>query len=308
LRRWLSREVKKGNIQLIEVPDYLGLLPFRVRGCPTVVRLHLSLTAIHLMAQLRRPRAITFYERRTLGVNPFWIGVSQYILDSTKELFRVSPRRAVKIYSPVPSAPEVLPNAPDIPGKFILYAGHVTKRKGALILAEAAKPLLKERSDLHLVYVGGELEEPGAPPIRYRVQQILGQELATRVHFIGRVDREKVLSYMKAATVFAFPSKLEALGLVILEAMNCGVPVVFAANPPGPEIVEDGVTGLLADPDSPLDFSQKIARILNDPKLARELAKNAMVSIVQRFSLDRFIRETEDFYKHCLGDNPDTNP
>src|SRR5260370_1186884 len=106
---------------------------------------------------------------------------------------------------------------------------------------------------------------------------------------------------MKAGAVFAFPSKIDALHLVLLEAMSCGTPVVCTAMPPGPEIVEHEVTGLLADPDSPADFAEKMARILDEPKLAKELSEAARRSVAQRFSLDRCIQETEDFYRECFA-------
>jgi glycosyltransferase involved in cell wall biosynthesis len=304
LRAWLSDRVQRREIELIEVPDYLGLLPFGVRDCPTIVRLHMTTSAIFSQAGLKRPRGIFFCERMTLKTNRCWIGVSQYILDFTKEFFRLSPVKGIRIYNPVPTAPKVLPTIANLPGKYILYAGQVSKNKGALVLAEAARTLLAERSELHLVYVGGEITQPNVSSIQAQTIQIMGTKLAARVHFVGRVDREKVLSYMKQAAVFAFPSKLEALGLVVLEAMNCGAPVVCTSVPPGPEMVEDEMTGLLADPDSPGDFARQMARILDDPSLAEKLTTNAKQLLRVRFSLERCVQETESFYRDCLAEEP----
>jgi glycosyltransferase involved in cell wall biosynthesis len=302
LRNWLAKEAKKGGIDIIEVPDYLGLLPFRVRGCPAVVRLHISTTAIYREAGLKIPKGISFYERRTLSCNPQWIGVSQYILDSTKEIFGFKPSREAKIYNPVSTVPLEISGIGEMPEKFILYAGQVSRRKGALVLAEAAKELLRERSDLHLIYVGGEIVQPGVRSIKDQTQEMLGPSLMERVHFLGWMERGKVLSYMKKATVFAFPSKLEALGLVVLEAMQCGTPVVCTSAPPGPEIVEDNVTGLLADPNSPRDFLEKMRRIVDDSVLAARLSENAMRHVVEKFSLEKCVGQTEAFYRECLGD------
>jgi glycosyltransferase involved in cell wall biosynthesis len=307
LRAWLSDGVQRREIELIEVPDYLGLLPFGVRGCPTIVRLHMTTTAIYLQAGLKKPRGIFFCERMTLKTNTHWIGVSQYILDFTQELFRITPTKRIRIYNPVPMAPEVLPTIADLPGKYILYAGQVSKSKGALVLAEAVRTLLAERPELHLVYVGGEIIRLNVSSIQVQTMRIMGPELAARVHFVGRVDKEKVLSYMKRAAVFAFPSKLEALGLVVLEAMACGVPVVCTSMPPGPEMVEDEMTGLLADPDSPADFARQMARILDDPSLAKKLATNAKQLLRVRFSLEGCVNETESFYRECLAEEPGTS-
>jgi glycosyltransferase involved in cell wall biosynthesis len=106
---------------------------------------------------------------------------------------------------------------------------------------------------------------------------------------------------MKRASVFVFPSSLEALGLVVLEAMGCGVPVVCTNIPPGPEMVDDGVNGILADPNSAEDFRNGLARILDDPGLARELTENARRTLAERFSLDACLTETEEFYQECIS-------
>jgi glycosyltransferase involved in cell wall biosynthesis len=155
--------------------------------------------------------------------------------------------------------------------------------------------------DVHLVYVGGEIPQNGDRPMSVLIRETVGPELNGRVHVLGHLSREKVLACMIRAKVFAFPSCLEALPLVVLEAMKCGVPVVCTTYPPGPEIVEDGVNGLLADPTSPRDFSEKITRLLEDSALAHRLAVNARQTVIERFSLERCVNETERFYEQCLG-------
>jgi len=300
LRRWLAAHAKAGKIDIIEVPDYQGLLPFGVKDCPVVVRLHLSSAAMWLQSHGRVPKVIYFYEKQNLRANSQWIAVSQYILESTKEIFRISPERAMRIYNPAPSILEEVPSMDTLPRRYVLYAGLLSKRKGALVLAEAARELLAERPDLHIVYVGGDSTENGVGSVRERIVELVGVPLANRVHFVGRVGREKVIACMQRAAVFASPSILEAFGLVVIEAMNCGTPVVCAKVPPGPEIVEDGVTGLLADPASPRDFAEKIGRLLDEPGLAERLSGTARRRVAERFSLARCVEETEAFYRECL--------
>jgi len=300
LQRWLSRQAREGQIDIIEAPDYMGMLPFGVPGCPVVIRLHLSSTSISLQAGRKAPPGISLYERHTLKANPNWIAVSHYILELTRQTFGVSSKRSAVIYNPVPAVPTSLPEMPELPAHFVLYAGQVSKRKGVLILAEAARELMTHHPGLHLVYVGGDFSHNGERPASELIREVVGPELVARVHILGHLNRENVLACMRRASVFAFPSRLEALGLVVLEAMNCGLPVVCTNYPPGPEIVEDGVNGLLADPTSPKDFCEKITRLLEDPALARRLATNARQSIAERFSLDGCIEQTERFYEACL--------
>jgi len=301
LRRWLSVQAERGQIDIVEAPDFMGLLPFGLSGCPVVIRLHVSSTSISLQAGQRVSAGVSRYERRTLAANPNWIGVSNYILDLTHATFSISARRSAMIYNPVPTIPSNLPEMPELPARFVLYAGQVSRRKGALVLAEAAREFMASHPEVHLVYVGGNLPLNGDRPLSELIRETVGPELNGRVHVLGHLNREKVLACMTRAKVFAFPSCLEALPLVVLEAMKCGVPVVCTAYPPGPEIVEDGVNGLLADPTSPRDFSEKITRLLDDSALAHRLVANARQTVTERFSLERCIDETERFYEQCLG-------
>jgi glycosyltransferase involved in cell wall biosynthesis len=298
LRRWLTARVKAGTADVIEVPDAEGLLPFPINGCVVVIRLHLSYTAASRVTGESVGPGISFYEKRTVKKNSNWIAVSDYIEDLTQATFDVSPKRSITVYNAVPPLPS-LPVVQGLPEKYILYAGHVCRRKGADVLAEAVREVMTQQPDLHLVYVGGIFNEDGRSMSEH-IRDIIGPKLVERVHFLGRVDREKTLACMTHAKVFAFPSHVEACPLVVLEAMSCGVPVVFTKNPPGPEIVEDGVTGLLADPLSPKDFSEKILRILDDPSLARKLAENARKFVAWRFSVGKCIEATERFYVECL--------
>lgn len=299
LHRWLSNQAKAQQIDIIEAPDYMGLLPLGVSGCPVVIRLHLSDTAVNLAAGQRCGPGISFYERRTLIANSNWIGVSRYILDLTQSTFGVSPKRSVVVYNSVEPTPSFLPEISGLPTTFVLYAGAVSRRKGAILLAEALRELMTRRPDLHLVYAGGIYKEEGRP-ISERVLEVLGPKLAERVHFLGHIDREKVLACMMRATIFAFPSNLEAFGLVALEAMGCGLPIVCTNAPPLTELVEDGVTGLLANPSSPGDFAEKIAFLLNDLNLRNRLVRNGRKIVAERFTLDRCLSESEHFYHQCL--------
>jgi glycosyltransferase involved in cell wall biosynthesis len=299
LRQWLLPRVKAGQIDVIEAPEYLGLLPFKIAGCAVVIRLHLSHTSIYRHAGHKIPKGIAWYEKRTLASNRNWIAVSKHIFESTKEIFGVFPLRSAIIYNPAPEAPCQVPDVEGLPPNYVLYVGQVSRRKGALLLAEAAKEFMATRPNLHLIYVGPESFPEGSLAISDQIRQIVGPELAERVHFVGRVSHEAVLAYMLRATVFGFPSTLEAFSIVVLEAMYCGLPVVCTSTGSGPEIIQDGINGFLADPTSPHDFSQKIARLLDDPVLARRLASSARKTISERFSVELCAEQTEQFYEIC---------
>jgi len=292
LYSWLKQNALAGRVDLVEVPDYCGLLPFAFSYCPVLVRLHAS--------GMRQQRIIRILERRTLKHHRQWIGVSAWIGQDTQRKYKLRPSRFSVVYNPV-SLPEERAKVPfSLPEQFVLYAGTVRSKKGPFVLAEAARTFLAALPDLHLVYVGGLTTEDGIRADQ-RIRQLVGAALADRVHCMGVVEHDVVLSCMRRARVFAFPSKLEAFSLVPVEAMACGAPVVYTTECSGPEAVEHGVTGLLANPYSADDVAEKIMQILRDEGLAARLSENARTAVKERFSLDRCIRETLAFYQLCSG-------
>jgi len=299
LRKWLAARARSGGIEIIETPDYPGFLPFGVGGCTAVVRLHQSSTVSHLLAGLTMSPGINFYEKRTLSANRNWIGVSSHILGLTQRAFGLSPRRYAVIHNgigPLPASAAV----PNLPPRFVLYAGQVSQRKGSLVLAEAARTFLPRHPGVHLVYAGGCLPEPGVSPIDQQILETVGDDLAQRVHFLGQLTREQTLACMRRAAAFVFPALIDCFPLVVLEAMSAGVPVVFTSNPPGPEMIEDGVSGLLADPSRGRDFGNKTCRLLAEPEFAARLGAQGRKRVAERFSLEQCLDATERFYAECL--------
>jgi len=291
LHDWLKQETSAGRIDIVETPEYQGMLPFKFPWCPVVVRLHSS----------GRPeaRSARILETRTLKLHKHWIAVSDWIMRNTQEKYNLMSAHSEVVYNPVKGRGGDAATSVDLPNNFVLYAGTVREGKGAFVLAEAARSFLAVYPNLHLVYVGGLTVENGQRADE-TIRIILGTDLAPLVHFIGPVEHDVVLACMKVARVFAFPSKLEAFSLVPLEAMACGVPVVYSTLHSGPEAIDDGVTGLLADPYNPDDVAEKVQRILNDPAFGAQLANNGKQVVKERFSLQRCIDETLKFYKECL--------
>src|SRR5207237_8181353 len=96
----------------------------------------------------------------------------------------------------------------------------------------------------------------------------LSMGVADRVRFLGRISDDRLPEVYAACDVFVLPSvsRLEAFGIVALEAMSTGKPVIVADIPGGREVIEDGRDGLLADPVNPRDLAEKIRRLPSDPK------------------------------------------
>lgn len=117
--------------------------------------------------------------------------------------------------------------------------------------------------------------------------------------------REDVPVVMNAFDVFALTSKHEGFGLVLVEAMAAGKPVVATRAGAIPEVVVDGETGYLAQIGDSTALSAAFARLL-DPALRKRLGEAGRQRATERFSLDRMFIETDALYERCLRHYPKT--
>jgi glycosyltransferase involved in cell wall biosynthesis len=142
-----------------------------------------------------------------------------------------------------------------------LFLGHLSARKGLRQLLEAWRGI----EGGELVLMGGG--DPG--PWR----QIAGE----KVIFSGGGDRSRVLEEMKKADVFVFPSLFEGFGLVLLEAMAAGLPILTTKNTAGPDLIEQGKEGQLVRAGNVKDLTKAMASMIRDPAKTAGMGQQAHV-------------------------------
>lgn len=176
------------------------------------------------------------------------------------------------------------------PGRRLVCVGRLYEHKGQDILLRAFRYLADDFSDL-------DVELIGDGPFRSSLLS-LSQELglADRVVFRGGISREEVLGVLRRASISCLPSRGETFGLVLLEAMAVGTPVIATRVGGIPEVVRDGIDGLLVAPDDPRALSDAIRKLLSDDVLRSRLVGNAKRRVREKFSLDRFVSE----YRHVF--------
>lgn len=185
------------------------------------------------------------------------------------EVAPLSPHPVVKI----PSAYTPLAPDPDVarafraryPGQFLVgHAGALVDRhKGQRVLLDAARRLRRTQPDMRFVFFG-----------RGEDEATLKQESAGLDNVVWSGFKANIGDYLPALDVFAFPSRNEGLGSVLLDAMHAGVPVVASEVGGIPDIVRDGETGLLFPPGDDEALADRLAR-LQDPALRQTLANRA---------------------------------
>lgn len=148
----------------------------------------------------------------------------------------------------------------------LLYVGRLTPEKDLRVLFDAYRRMMATGAERvpQLILAGD-----GAYSARMRAQAPPG------VTFAGYLDGDALSAVYSAADVFVFPSRVETLGNVVLEALASGLPVVGVAEGGTLENVRDGVNGLLCPPGDPAAFATAIERLAGDVELRRRLAANA---------------------------------
>jgi N-acetyl-alpha-D-glucosaminyl L-malate synthase BshA len=126
--------------------------------------------------------------------------------------------------------------------------------------------------------------------------------LERRVFLLG--ERDALPELLAPADVFLLTSREESFGLSALEAMSCGVPVLATRVGGVPEVVEDGVSGLLAPVDEPETYAELLRGLLSDRQRAREMGATARRIVLERFSRERVIGLYESLYRRILAQAP----
>ncbi len=168
----------------------------------------------------------------------------------------------------------------------LLYVG----RLGAEKEIERIKPILEAIPNARLALVGDG-------PNRQTLEKYFAE---TRTHFVGYLGGQELAAAFASADAFVFPSRTETLGLVLLEAMAAGCPVVAARSGGIPDIVEDGVNGYLFDPTDDRGAIAATQRLLSSPEERETLRRNARQE-AERWSWSAATRQLQSYYRRVVA-------
>lgn len=175
-------------------------------------------------------------------------------------------------------------------GPLLLAVGRLIYYKG-FDIAIRALPLLPSARLLII----------GDGPLRGQLEALARElRVADRVHFLGDILNERVTPYYLASDVYLLPSiaKSEAFGIVQIEAMACGVPVVNTRLPSGvPFVSRDGETGFTVEPEDPRALAAAVERLMADPELRRRFGEAGRVRAREQFSKAVLRQRLLDIYR-----------
>jgi glycogen synthase len=301
-----------------------GILTKLAYGIPLVITVH-SLEPLRpwKREQLGGGYDVTqWVERTALQMADAIIGVSAETRRDVLDLFDVDPDKVhvihngidLNLYQPATSKQALTDYGIDPDKPYVLFVGRITRQKGIIHLVRAIKDI---DESAQIVLCAGA---PDTPEIGAEMQQAVAEVQASRsdVLWIEKmIPRDEVIQLYTHAAVFCCPSIYEPFGIINLEAMACGTPVVASAVGGIPEVVVDGETGLLVpldqmkespfEPIDPQKFSRDLAeginRLLRDEGLRERMAVAGRKRVEDHFSWSAIAERTAKLYRSLVRSN-----
>lgn len=187
------------------------------------------------------------------------------------------------------------PRDPDT--RTIICVGRLSPEKGQAGLLRAFSGLAKNHPRLKLRLVG---DGPDQSALKSLAEEL---GIAPSVSFLGRLSEEQTLAEIAQSDLLALPSFMEGLPIVLMEAMALGVPVVASRVAGIPELVEDGVSGLLFAPSNWDELSAQIERLLNDNALCDAVAERGKAKVTAEFDARKSADQIGRLFEHSARSN-----
>jgi glycosyltransferase involved in cell wall biosynthesis len=176
----------------------------------------------------------------------------------------------------------------DSPTFVVSFIGQLIQEKGIHVFLQAAEKLLETRDDILFLAVG-DIQQMGIS------ENEIQQRWSRGIRFLG--SRDNVEDYLRASDLLICPSIWqEAFGLVLAEAMACGVPVIAARMGGIPEVVSHLNTGILVPPGDPAELIKNIETLLSNKKMRDKFGKAGRERVEKHFGLEEMVSKTISLY------------
>ncbi len=304
------------GIQVVDSPLWQmdGLVTAVANNIPTLVRLVTAAKQIDdLQHELSTDARLMGEMERTLIQKATHIAPNtQATLNNVRQVYDVplpDDRQTIVPYGIVPAPDEAIrpfphENPPDT--LTILYVGRLEKRKGIRDLFAAIPQIVQRVPNVRFIIVGGDnshqdgfQKKTGLNYAAYFARQ--RPDLTDRVHFTGAVSDEELHRQYQSCDLFVAPSLYESFGLIYLEAMNYAKPVIGCRAGGIPEVIDEGVTGLLAEPGAPDSLAAAIITLLQSPVKLYEMGMAGREQLLAKFTHVQMARRFAAVYRPMIA-------
>ncbi len=302
----MCRLVREQGLDIVEFPNWegYGLLFRKLTHTPIVVRLHTSskeaqsidrtpVTRWHKWNVLRE----RWVARKADALVTHSIAHRRLMVDELGV--------ATECIQLIPHGIETFPDwrrpAREPGPPTVVYLGRLEHRKGTVELLQSIPQVLRAVPDARFILIGAD--RPHCPGGRFHAQyleQEFPSEVRRHVTLAGRLPQPEVDRWLQTADVFVAPSRYESFGLIFIEAMRWGTPVIGTTAGGIPEIVDNGKTGLLVSPEAPDQLAGAIIQLLANSEHRTALGTAGRQKVESEFSAERMTRRMVEVYEEVI--------
>jgi glycosyltransferase involved in cell wall biosynthesis len=176
----------------------------------------------------------------------------------------------------------------------VLYTGRVAYVKGSLVLLGAVQAVTRECPQTQFVIAGARHTSIDNSTLN-RLLEV--GEVGRHVNMLGHVSWHELTEWYRKASIFVLPSYYETGGLSAIEAMAFGLPVVASRAGGLPEVVDDGVTGILVPPGDSEALAEAVIQLQREPAMRRRMGQAGRERVLAEFTVDRVLPQTLSVYE-----------
>lgn len=304
------RRIGFENLDLISAPiwDVEGLITTMLSPVPVITSLHTTYKlALPFKPDWKRPLYRVDHVDKIAKAEKYIFDHCAHFLGNTHAVVReietaydssISDRTYVVAHGVDRPTGEVIN---EVPNRTILFVGRQETRKGFDTALEAASIICAIYPDVVFRFIGAETDDRECIAAIEKHHKNLPSQIRNRITLEGYIDDSKLQEAYQSCNIFLAPSRFESFGLIAIEAMRYGKPVVAGSVGGLVEVIEDRKTGFLVNPTSPEDIAQAIERLLKDPDLAQAIGMAAAESYLNRFTIQKMIDGIESAYQTVLN-------
>jgi len=309
VHRKLKKVIQEKGSEIVEAPEYGAEAFFFSRTkkrIPLVVRLHTPHIVTEEVTEIKPDsysRIVRWMEKETVAHADLVTSPSRSLAELCQDKMQVKKSFSV-IPNPIDTSQFIRKGYRDrLSTQVILHVGKFQDLKNTKVLIQALPEVLKRFPQAKLRLIGSDtLTGPRRSSYRQMVEG-LAHELGVKdkVEFSDMIPRKELIEHYQQARLAVIPSLFENFPFTCLEAMSCGCPVI-ASNVGGlPEMIEDGVSGFLFQPDNKEELAEKIVALLSDPALAESMGNEAAIRVRRYYSQEVIIPQVLNVYRRLAG-------
>ena len=295
----------KNQFDIIECNEWTGLLPFGLNHKGYVVRLHGAAIFFDKLLERKGNKLAHWFEKIMLKNAKNLIAVSDYCGRETLKICGINNKNYQVIFNAVDVERLLKFQKNKFTKHKIVFANTVSRKKGVFELVQAFNQVAEKYTDATLYIIGKLFYEENGVNIKDLLLQLVDKKYLNRIFITGWLSSsDEVYNHISDSHICVYPSHMEGFGIAPVEPMALGKPVLFMKNGPGPEVIEDNISGILINSFSPEDIFKKLTLVFEDENLTKRISHYAPERVKQLFDKKTvFLENNYRYYNSILDEN-----